>query len=339
MITQLDGFLLTRQWRDTANGIELSFWISTAGGPVRLVVENEQAVCFTKHSTQLTLPNTVKRKPLPLKNLDGETVDALYFKQQRDLTSLRERLAYDKSQLFESEVKPTERFLMERFITASMSVKGELIQYDNYQEIRHPKLKQAEYQPKLKWISIDIETHDLRGKLYSIAVSTVDSHQVFIVQHPAHEPAELSDEALSLNWCSDETETLVSCFKWIKQYDPDIILGWNVIGFDLAFIKWKCQALKTPFALGRGDETATVLEAQTAGQVAVARIPGRIVLDGISSLKGAFWNFDHYALGNVAQQMLGEDKLITAESTNKLEEIRRQYREDPEALAAYNLQD
>ena len=339
MITQLDGFLLTRQWRDTANGIELSFWISTASGPVRLVVENEQAVCFTKHSTQLALSNNVKRKPLPLKNLDGESVDALYFKQQRDLAALRERLAYDKSQLYESEVKPTERYLMERFITASMTVKGELIQHDNYQEIRKPQLKQAEFQPKLKWISIDIETHDLRGRLYSIAVSTIDSHQIFMVQHLSHSPIDPPDESLNLNWCSDETDTLVSCFQWIKQYDPDIILGWNVIGFDLAFLKWKCQELKTPFALGRGDETSTVLEAQNAGQVAVARIPGRIVLDGISSLKGAFWNFDHYALGNVAQQMLNEDKLITAESTNKLEEIRRQYREEPEALAAYNLQD
>ena len=339
MITQLDGFLLTRQWRDTASGIELSFWISTAEGPVRIVVENEQAICFTKHSTELALSNNVTRKSLPLKNLDGEAVDALYFRQQRDLTSLREQLAYDKSQLYESEVKPTERYLMERFITASMTVRGELIEYDNYKEIRKPQLKQAEYQPKLKWISIDIETHDLRGKLYSIAVSTVDSHQVFIVQDPSHSPIQPPIPTLNLNWCTDETEALVSCFKWIKQYDPDIILGWNVIGFDLAFLKWKCQELRTPFAIGRGDETATVLEAQTSAQVAVARIPGRIVLDGISSLKGAFWNFDHYALGNVAQQMLGQDKLITAESSNKVEEIRRQYREEPEALAAYNLQD
>lgn len=106
MITQLDGFLLTRQWRDTVSGIELSFWISTADGPVRIVVENEQAICFTKHSTELALSRNVTRKPLPLKNLDGEAVDALYFKQQRDLTSLREQLAYDKSQLYESEVKP-----------------------------------------------------------------------------------------------------------------------------------------------------------------------------------------------------------------------------------------
>lgn len=342
MITQLDGFLLTRQWRDTYNGIELTYWISTADGPVRLVIENEQAVCFTQRSTEIRLPNNATRKQLPLKNLNHEPVDALYFKQQRDLTALRDQLAYDKAKLYESEIKPTERYLMERFITASMTVKGELVQHKNYREIRNPQLKKTDYSPKLKWISLDIETHDLRGKLYSIAVSTEDSHQIFIVQHPNHSPENQTDTSLntSLNimWCPNETTVLNDCFEWIQQYDPDIILGWNVIGFDLAFLKWKCQELKTPFGIGRADENATVLEAQSSSQIAIARIPGRVVLDGISSLKGAFWIFDHYALGNVAQQMLGEDKLISAES-NKLEEIRRQYLEEPEALAAYNLQD
>lgn len=338
MITQLNGFLLTRQWRDTASGIELTFWISTAEGPVRLVVEHEQAVCFTLGSTELALPNNTTRKSLNLKDLNGEAIDGLYFKQQRDLNTLRDQLSYDKSKLYESEVKPTERYLMERFITTSMTVKGDLIQYGNYQEIRQPQLKKTDYLPKLEWISLDIETHDLRGQLYSIAISTADSHTIFMVQHPSQAQTEPSDHSLNLNWYPDEKATLHACFEWIQKFDPDIILGWNVIGFDLAFLKWKCQELKIPFALGRGNETATVLEAQNTGQVAVARIPGRIVLDGISSLKGAFWNFDHYALGNVAQQMLGENKLIGGE-LNKLEEIRRQYIEEPEALAAYNLQD
>jgi len=338
MITQLNGFLLTRQWRDTAKGIELIFWVSTPDGPVRLVIENEQAVCFTQRSTLLRLTSSVTRKPLPLKDLHGEPVDALYFKQQRDLTMLREQLLHDKSKLYESEIKPTERYLMERFITASISARGELIDRGSYKEMRQPQLKSCDYSPNLSWASLDIETHDLRGRLYSIAISTEDSHCIFMVQHPNQNRTENLNESLNIIWCANEAAALNGCFAWLKQYDPDIILGWNVIGFDLAFLKWKCQTLNTPFDISRGEETATVLEAQNAGQVAVARIPGRIVLDGIASLKGAFWHFDHYALGNVAMQMLGEDKLISSTS-NKLETIRRQYLEAPEALAAYNLQD
>ena len=337
MITQLDGFLLTRQWRDTKNGLELSFWLSTEQGPLRLIIEGEQAVCFIRRSNQMQLPPQVERKQLKLKSLDNDEMDGLYFRQQRDLTSLRDHLNYDKTQLFESEIKPTERYLMERFITASLTARGDVIQKNGHLEIRQPQIKQTDYSPSLRWISLDIETHDLRGRLYSIAVSTEDSHQVFMVKHPRQVTAE-DNGNLSIEWCENEEIALKQFFHWVNEYDPDVILGWNVIGFDLAFIKWKCQQIKMPFALGRGKETATVLEPQTSGQIAVARVPGRIVLDGIACLKGAFWSFEHFELGFVAQQMLGDEKLISAEG-NKLQEIRRQYLEDPVALAAYNLQD
>lgn len=337
MITQLDGFLLTRQWRDTKNGLELSFWLSTEQGPLRLIIEGEKAVCFVRRNNQMKLPNTILRKPLPLKSLNGEDMDALYFQQQRDLNALRDHLNYDKTQLYESEIKPTERYLMERFVTASLTVRGKVTRKKDHLEIRQPQIKHADYVPTLRWISLDIETHDLRGRLYSIAVSTEDSHQIFMVKHPKQTEVN-GNGGLNIHWCSNEEQALKQFFQWVNGYDPDLILGWNVAGFDLAFIKWKCQQLRIPFALGRGGETATVLEAQGAGQIAVARVPGRIVLDGIACLKGAFWNFEHYELGFVASQMLGDEKLISAED-NKLQEIRRQYLEDPLALAAYNLQD
>ena len=337
MITQLDGFLLTRQWRDTKNGLELSFWLSTEQGPLRLIIEGEQAVCFIRRSNQMQLPPQVQRKQLQLKSLDDDEMDGLYFHQQRDLSKLRDHLNYDKTQLFESEIKPTERYLMERFITASLTARGEMFEKNGHLEIRQPQIKRCDYSPKLRWISLDIETHDLRGRLYSIAVSTEGSHQIFMVRHPRQIIPEGSNN-LNIHWCENEEAALKQFFQWTNEYDPDVILGWNVIGFDLAFIKWKCQQIKMPFALGRGKETATVLEPQTSGQIAVARVPGRIVLDGIACLKGAFWSFEHFELGFVAQQMLGDKKLISAEG-NKLQEIRRQYLEDPVALAEYNLQD
>jgi len=337
MITQLDGFLLTRQWRDTSQGIELCFWLSTQQGPLRLVITGEQAVCFTPHNQHLNLPQGVHRKTLALKNFQHQSMDGLYFQQQRTLAALRAQLSYDKSQLYESEIKPTERYLMERFITAPMRVKGNLIQKKGFLEIHQPQVKTIDYTPQLSWASLDIETHDLRGRLYSIAISTECTQQVFMVKHPKQAHID-SSSPINIHWCNSEKDALLACFAWFRKHDPDLILGWNVMGFDLAFIKWKCQQLQLPFLLGRGGETATVLEPQNAGQIAVARVPGRIVLDGIAALKGAFWHFDHYELGYVAQEILGEQKLIDSD-TNKLQEIRRQYLEDPIALARYNQQD
>ena len=124
MTSLIDGFLLTRQWRDTNNGIELSFWLATDQDPVRLVIENERAVCFIRRENQLKIPQSAQRKQLKLKDFDHAEMDGLYFRQQRDMQAMRDHLAYDKSQLYESEVKPTERYLMERFITAPMTVQG-----------------------------------------------------------------------------------------------------------------------------------------------------------------------------------------------------------------------
>jgi len=177
----LSGFLLTRSWRDTPQGIQLVYWVSTPDGPAKVVIENQQAVCFIRRDNQIKLPNTIQRKAVKLKNFEHDAVDALYFQQQRELNKLRDHLAYDKTQLFESEIKPTERYLMERFITASLTINGQAKQRDAYLEYINPQLKPADYSPDLKWVSLDIETSDFRGKLYSIAVSSHDTEQVFTV--------------------------------------------------------------------------------------------------------------------------------------------------------------
>lgn len=71
----------------------------------------------------------------------------------------------------------------------------------------------------------------------------------------------------------------------------------------------------------------------------MARVPGRVVLDGVALLKAAFYKFDSFALGNVATELLGERKLIETQGIAKVREIQRQFRTDPLALAQYNLQD
>jgi len=355
----ITGFLLTRQWRDkgrdkgrdTKNGIELVFWVTTDSGPVRIIIPNQQAVCFIRQQSQINLPGSIQRKPLKLKDFKHQPVDGLYFNQQRDLNQLRDILAYDKSQLYESEIKPTERYLMERFITAPLEISGKAVQHENYIEFTNPVLKPAEYSPKLNWASIDIETEDLRGKLYSIAVVSEDTEQVFMVKRKP----DSSDKNVSKNisWCDSERESLQLFFKWIRRHDPDVIIGWNVIAFDLDFIQWKCKQLRIPFELGRGNDReaaqSAVLKPQQSGHMHIARIPGRVILDGITSLRSAFWSFESFALGHVAKELLGRDKLISdsdAQDSNlnesgldKLSEIRRQYREAPLELAEYNLED
>ncbi|GAG19559.1 unnamed protein product, partial [marine sediment metagenome] len=101
----ITGYLLTRGWRDTPEGVELAFWGATHTGPVRLVIEQQESVCFINRSQFLSLPARTRREPRELKLLGGEPVDALYFRQQRDLQALRQTGAM----LAESDVKPADR--------------------------------------------------------------------------------------------------------------------------------------------------------------------------------------------------------------------------------------
>lgn len=331
----IKGFLLTRQWRDTPKGIELEFWVQTDDGPARIIIENQQAVCFVRRDSLPNISTTVSRKPVQLKTLQHESVDALYFNQQRDLNQWREHLAHDKTILLESEIKPTDRYLMERFVTASLAIYGQRRRQHGYWEFINPILKSADYQPTLKWLSLDIETENLDGCLFSIAVTGSDQEKVFVLTSKAGQ----KESDLPIHWCATERELIEQAFAWINRYDPDVLVGWNVIAFDLDYLANKCRKLRIPFALGRGKSNATLLRPQGAGQMYLARIPGRFVLDGITSLRGAFWSFESFALDHVASELLGKQKLVSVEGTQKVAEIIRLFEEDPIELAEYNLED
>ena len=51
----------------------------------------------------------------------------------------------------------------------------------------------------------------------------------------------------------------------MSRFDPDLILGWNVLNFDLDFLARRCEATGLPFALARGGEGARILQPQSPG--------------------------------------------------------------------------
>jgi DNA polymerase-2 len=333
--------LLTRQWRDMGDGLELVFWAVSDEGPVRVVVDDQRAVCFVARDT--ALPETesgrrrAERKALELTTLDGAAVDGLYFRCQRDLTAAREDIRARGVTLYESDLKPNDRYLMERFVNAAFSIHGAAHRHEGYLEFRNPQLKRDDYRARLRRVSLDVESDGLSGQLYSIAAHGDDVAVVFIVSDlPVH-----VDGARVVR-CRDEKALLETFFDWLAATDPDLILGWNVINFDLDLIEQRCRPLGVEFAVGRGGDRATVLQPQNARGTKVARVPGRVVLDGIDWLRAAFWSFESFELEAVARALLGRGKHDLgggAEPTDKVAEINRLYREDRDRLAAYNLED
>ena len=327
-----DAFLLTRQWRDSADGIELVFWAWSAQGPLRLVITGQEAVCFVRRGAASARDVPVaRRREVALRTMEGEPVDALYFGQQRDLARMRERARDTGSPLYESDLKPADRFLMERFIHGGIRVEGTAQPRRGYLEFRNPRLTAADVEPTLRWVSLDIETSDLDGVIYSIALTTGEQETVFLVGEPVENAPDY------LHFVTDEPALLRAAIDWINARDPDLLLGWNLVNFDLDFMERRCRAYRLGFAIGRDGSNAQVLPPLSDGQSRTARIAGRVALDGIDALRMATWSFESFELDVVAHELLGRGKLV--EDADRLSAIQRLYREDPAGLAAYNLED
>ena len=65
-----------------------------------------------------------RRRPVKLTSFDARPVDAVSFGTQRELLAERDRMRAAGLRVFESDVKPHDRYLMERFITGSVIVTG-----------------------------------------------------------------------------------------------------------------------------------------------------------------------------------------------------------------------
>ena len=349
MNSTAEVFLLTRDWRDTPRGLELVLWATGEEGPVRAVLRGQEAVCFVPRGQ--ASPPGVRRRKVALATLDGDPVDALYFRTRRELESFRERRA---AELHETDVRPADRFLMERFVTGPMVLTGSAERRERFVEYVDPRVRAGEGRPALRAVSLDIETSGLDGtdraqQLWSIAVSEGGprtgpggpEEAVFLLDPEGHGGAEPSSsplgaggETAAVHRLPDEAAVLRAFLAWIARHDPDLIIGWNVAGFDLRFLEARCRLHGIAFALGRDGGTARVLD----GAVATARVPGRVVLDGIEGHRAAFWGFEDESLGAVARDLLGRDKLI-APDRDRVEAIRELHATDRLALAAYNLED
>ena len=342
----IEGFLLTRQWRDTPEGIELSFWAATEGRALRIRLTGQEAVCFVVAEERLAdwLPaGRVRGEPLPLQTLDGHAVEGLYFRSQRDLVEISAQLREAGLRILESDLKPADRYLMERFIRGAFQISTPPVGRGRALEALNPQLRAASFSPSLRAVALDIETGDLDGDLYSIAVTGADAAAVFLVAHSSWTAAQrerltAQTGPARISILPDERSALEALLEWLAEHDPDLILGWNLIEFDLALLERRCRRLGLRFTLGRGGESAAILPGTAPNQRSVARIPGRVALDGIEVLRNATWSFESYSLEAVGRELLGRGKLIEG-GDQRVKEIRRLYREAPDQLAAYNVED
>ncbi len=335
----LDGFLLTRNWRDAPEGIELEFWFSTAQGPLCALVRGEHSVFFLAESAlpraQVLLGDTagLEIRPVKLRDFALSPVVGLYFRHYRQARKAADTLRAHGLDPLEADINPADRYLMERFVAGSARLHGTVRRRGKCMLLEDPAVKASVYRPALKVVSFDIETAMEGLQLYSIAAHGVSAagevRQVFMLGAGAQQPFVVT--------CATQEDVLQAFQDWIVEYDPDVLIGWNVVNFDTRYLQRVADHLGRRLLLGRERRPGHWREQDEDGERYTVQFPGRVILDGIELLRAAFYRFESFSLEHVANTLLGDGKLL--HGADRGGEITRQFLEDKTSLAAYNLKD
>jgi len=276
-----------------------------------------------------------------LSTLAGEPVSRVTMNLPSEIRPLRTRLASLGITSYEADLRFAYRFLMDHALRDSIGIEGP-IESEGQSGVadagaglvrfRNPELVNTEAEVELAYLSLDLETTRDARSIYSAALVGCGVEEVHLVSASPVRGAAVYPR---------ESEFLVALAARIRELDPDVLLGWNVVDFDLRVLDQRCADLELPGgarSLGRLPGRIRFQGDSSFMRRGRAEIPGRMVVDGIPLVRDAL-RLPDYRLGTVGHAVLGRGKLIDEEAPDAAAEITRLYREDPEALVAYNLED
>ncbi|MBI5803735.1 DNA polymerase II [Candidatus Pacearchaeota archaeon] len=293
-----------------------------------------------KDGKKLNLKN-VKVEETNLKNFNGEKVKKVLFKNRPELNDAYKRF-HKKIPIYEADISPHYKFAIEKGVLSSIEIKGDYQTSEKIDRVyNEPEIFPADFKPKLKIVSIDIESDKRTGKLFCIGIYSEDYKKNFIIT---------KNELKNAVSCDSEEECLEKFRTEILKLDPDIITGWNVIDFDFDYLKRKFQENKIEFNIGRTNSEARLKIQSNFFKNSSIDIPGRQVLDGLNLIKDPFikeapsiknLKFESLSLEDVSNEILNKGKTI--KGTERHDEIEKLYNsknsEAHQKLVEYNLMD
>lgn len=332
------GFILSKQQFDRNGVLVLCYWLKTPVGQVRLLVEGQESLFFVSQAQRDRLEKLLTKQGISHRIGDKAFLHfsqaphfAVYFASLSTYFSARDVAKEHGITLYEDDIRHCDRYLMERHIRAAMWFSGNAHQRDGYIQVTQARCKSSNYRPQLKPLSLDIECNG-QGVLFSIGLYGENGYSKVLMIGAEPNQTQVQQPTY-IEWVRDEISLLQYLEAAICDYDPDVIIGWNVVDFDFVVLAKRAESLGCQLKLGRG---ASNMRYRPDAMQAVT-LAGRALLDGIKVLKNASYHFISFSLAQVSEELLGDKKLITA--FDSLAEIERLYQEDKPALAAYNLQD
>jgi DNA polymerase-2 len=266
------------------------------------------------------------------RDLAGLPVARVRVAEPGALPRVRRRFEEAGIVTYEADLRHPYRFLVESGLRAGVAIEGVSTVSPHDPDLlvfRNPKLAPADVRVDLRTLSLDIETTADAGEVFAIALVGCGVEEVHLL-------SELPVEGAIVH--ADERALLRALVVRIRALDPDLIVGWNVIDFDLRVLARRAAQLRVRLDLGRETTRLRFEQDSSFTRTSRVEIPGRMVLDGIGLVRDAM-RLPDYRLDTVARSVLGRGKRIDQDVPDAAAEIQRLRREDPRALVEYNLED
>lgn len=293
MQNAVPGLLLSSDWCDIDQTSELIFWWATPHGPVQTRIQHD-AVCFIAQHQQQRAEHVVSRLgwpirivPVALRSFAGEPVCACYLP-----AGLRYRwrdvLAEQHITCWELDIRPSDRYLMERFVYGAAELHGQWSTHEGTACVLAPRLRPTRYVPLLRTLALALETSVAsRGQETTLCAWVLwanDRRYEARIGCPDSNAVE-SD----INWVADEGALLQALSERIHLDDPDVVLHWQ----------W--QREHQPVLVARYAHWQIAFQ---WGRSADSSHAGRVMLDVSGMLKNATWVVHSDELRGVAQRLL-----------------------------------
>ncbi len=271
-------------------------------------------------------------RPVDRRTMEGRPVAKVELRSPSETPFFRARLSKLGIRTYEADVRFTTRFLVDREIQSCLEIEGDSrLEAGLGRVFVDPRISPARWEPKLRTLSIDIETDPSASRLLSIALYGCGTAETLLVDRLERPVAGIGASF------STERDALVAFQRRVRELDPDILTGWNVIDFDFRVLAERASEAGFNLEIGRGPGRLRLRPARLRWASHEAHVPGRLILDGIHLLRSSFVRMDDYSLDAVSRKVLGEGKTLPGD--HRAEEILSLHRDDLARLAEYNLTD
>ena len=338
MQVSFEGFILTARSIERKGKTYIECWFLTEDGVVKATSNAQQGLFFVLQDNSAEVVRLLaesgiehKYSALALKTFEHQDVGGVYFDRNNALYKAKTLLKQGHINCFEDDIRPTERYFMERFVYGSATFSGKQItSQGKTTELTDIQCKPSQFVPKFSVLSVDIECSE-QGELFSIGLASDTVKCVLMIGKP-----EESEDWIV--WVKNEKTLLQQFVIQVKRFNPDIIIGWNVVNFDFRLLIKRAALHHVELTLGRDNQPIAWRDARNEVNQGFVSMAGRVVVDGIDALRTATYSFDSFSLENVAQTLLGKGKK-TENVDDRLAQIEYDFKHNKVKLAKYNLQD